>query len=354
VNSEAVELLEEALKVLPERDGTLRAELLARLGTELTYHEDASRSDSLTRDALAMAERMGDPAMLAYALTARHFCWQRADVAPNERIALADRAISLTGSTPASDIQALALQERLLDLLELGDGEAFDETFGQYKQVVERLDQPFFLWLESMFRGTRALLAGEIDEAERLAQATLAIGARMGTPNAEGVFAGQIFSVRREQGRLGELAPALEAAAARHPALTVYRAGRAAVAAAAGTREDANVAIEDVMSKDLEDLPRDQNWIATLGTLAPAAVAAQNEHRIRQLLALLGPYAGRMIVVGQGATTHGAVSHQLGVMYTAIGETGRAAICFEDAASLHGRARTPLWLGHTLRARAAL
>jgi hypothetical protein len=41
-------------------------------------------------------------------------------------------------------------------------------------------------------------------------------------------------------------------------------------------------------------------------------------------------------------------------MHAAIGETRRAAMCFEDAASLHGRARTPLWLGHTLRARAAL
>ncbi len=354
VNSEAVELLEEALKMLPKRDSALRAELLARMGTELIYDPGTSRSDSLTRDALVMAERLGDSTMVAYTSTARHFCLQRPEIAPAERIALADHAILLTKSAPASDIQAIALHERLIDLFELGAGDAFDETFSRYKQVVERLDQPFFIWLESMFRGTRALLAGNLDEAEQLAHATLSVGARMGTPNAEGAFAGQIFSIRREQGRLAELAPALEAAAARHPAVTVYRAGRAAVAAAAGTPEDANAAIEDVMARDLEDFPRDQNWIATLGTLVPVATAAGNERRIRQLLELLAPYEGRMIIVGQGATTHGAVSHQLGVLHAALGETRRAEARFADAASLHERARTPLWLGHTLRARAAL
>lgn len=217
-----------------------------------------------------------------------------------------------------------------------------------------RLDQPFFIWVASLLRATRALLAGNIDEAEHLAHTTLAIGTRLGTPNAQGAFAGQIFSVRREQGRLGEIAPALEAAATRHPALAVYRAGRAAVAAVAGSPEHANLALEDVMSHDLDDFPRDQNWIATLGTLAPVAVAARSEPQIRQLLELLRPYAGRMIVVGQGATTHGAVSHHLGLLHAALGEDRRADPHFQDAAALHERMRAPLWLDHTLRAREAL
>jgi hypothetical protein len=205
-----------------------------------------------------------------------------------------------------------------------------------------------------MFRGTQAMLAGKIDEAERLAQATFEIGVRMGTPNAEGIFAAQIFSVRREQGRLGELAPAFKEAVAHNPALAVFRAGRAAVMAAAGTREEANAVLEDVMSKDLDDFPRDHNWIPSLGTLVPAAMAAGNEHRIRQLINFLGPYTGRMIVVGQGATTHGAVSHQLGILSAEIGDALSAKAHFEDAALLHERAKTPLWLGRTQSALEAL
>jgi len=352
VNREAAALLEEALEALAELDSVLRAELLARLGTELYYDEDLSRSDRLTQEALAMAERIGDPAVIAYASNARHFACARPEFAPQERLPLTERVLSLIGDGPPSDVLALALHGRMVDLLEMGDGAAFEETFGRYEKVTEALGQPFFHWLLSLFRGTRALLAGRVEEAEELAHATLAIGLRVGTPNAEGAFAGQLFGLRREQGRLAELTPALDQLAQRHRALPIYRAALAAVLAASGEREEARAALEDVMSQDLDDFPRDQNWIATLGTLAPAVAAAGSEWRIRQLSEFLHPYAGRMIVVGQGATTHGAVSHHLGVLHAALGEQETAQRHFAEAEALHERAHAPLWLALTRHARA--
>jgi len=349
VNRGAVSLLEESLEALSGEDSALRAELLARLGTELYYDEDPSRSDQLTKDALEMAERVGNQPVTAYVTTARHFACQRPDIKPAERLLLADRAISLVDASAGSDVLAFALQERLLDLFELGDGDAFDATFEHYERVVAELSQPFFSWLLSMFHGTRAMLKGEIEKAEQLAHTTLALGKSLGTPNADGVFAGQLFSIRREQGRLAELAPALDSVAQANQALPIFRAGRAAVAAVR-SKEEAIAAIEAVMSRDLEDLPRDQNWIATLGTLAPAAVVAGSTKRIRQLLTLLAPYAGRMIVVGQGAATHGAVSHHLGLLHAAVGEKDVAARYLGEAIALHRRARAPLWLEHTERA----
>jgi DNA-binding winged helix-turn-helix (wHTH) protein len=346
VNHEAASLLEEALETLSAEDSVLRAELLARLGTELYYDEDHSRSDQLTKDALEMAERVGDPPVTAYVSTARHFACQRPEVHPAERLPLADRAISLVDASSGSDVLAFALQERLLDLFELGEGDAFDATFENYERVVADLSQPFFSWLLSIFHGTRAMLRGEIEKAEQLAHTTLALGRSLGTPNADGAFAGQLFSIRREQGRLAELAPAFDSVAQVNRALPIFRAGRAAVAAA-GSKEEAETALESVMSRDLGDFPRDQNWIATLGTLAPAAVAAGSAKRIRQLLTLLAPYAGRMIVVGQGATTHGAVDHHLGLLHAAVGEKDVAARYLGEAIALHRRARAPLWLEHT-------
>jgi tetratricopeptide (TPR) repeat protein len=349
VNREAASLLEESLQALSAEDSALRAELLARLGTELYYDEDPSRSDQLTKHALEMAERVGDQPVTAYVSTARHFACQRPDVEPAERLPLADRAISLVDASSGSDVLAFALHERLLDLFELGDGDAFDATFESYEHVVAELSQPFFSWLLSMFHGTRAMLRGEIEQAEQLAHTTLALGKSLGTPNADGVFAGQLFSIRREQGRLAELASALDSVAEANQALPIFRAARAAVAAV-GSKGEAEAALEAVMSRDLQDLPRDQNWIATLGTLAPAAVVAGSAKRIRQLLALLAPYAGRMIVVGQGAATHGAVSHHLGLLHAAVGDNEVAARSLGEAIALHRRARAPLWLEHSERA----
>lgn len=349
VNREGVLLLEEARIALGDADSALHAEVLARLGTELYYDDDRTKTDQLTRDALAMAERVADPAITAYVATARHFACQRPDIAPQDRIGLAERAIALTQDAAPSDVLAFALQERMFDLFELGQGAAFEEAFDRYENVVEQLAQPFFSWLLALFRGTRALLAGDVDEAENLAHAALAKGTQLGTPNAEGAFAGQLFSVRREQGRLGELLPLLETTADRHRALPVFRAAGAAITAAGGDLEAASAALEDVMAHDLDDFPRDQNWLATIGTLAPAVAAVGGERRIRQVIEMLEDFTGRMIVVGQGAATHGAVSHHLGVLHASLGDDAAARAHLADAVTLHSAIRAPLWEERSLR-----
>jgi len=90
VNRRGVELLEESLDMLPAGDSALRAELLARLGTEIYYDADWSRAEDLTADALAIAERLGEDSITAYVLTARQFVLQRPEVPPSRRIELAD------------------------------------------------------------------------------------------------------------------------------------------------------------------------------------------------------------------------------------------------------------------------
>ncbi len=353
VNREAVELIEDALRRLPERDDPLRAELLARLGTELYYDDDRTRSDRATREALAMAERIGEPSLEAYTSTARHFILQRPEIGPELRLPLVERAIGLMGEAPPSDVLALALQGRILDLLELGEGERLRATFAEYQALVDALGLPFFEWIGSFFAGMFALLDGRIEEAERRAHATAELGRRIGSPNAEGVLGGQLFGIRRAQGRLGELAPAMEALAEQHEALPIYRAGWAATAAAAGSG-DPEAVLEEVFAHDLEDFPRDQNWVASLGTLAPAVATVGSEARVRQMLGLMEPYAGRMIVVGAGATCHGAASHHLALLHAAIGERAQAARRFDEAEALHERAVAPLWTEETRRARARL
>ena len=52
-----------------------------------------------------------------------------------------------------------------------------------------------------------ALFEGRFDDAERLAQRTLEIGDRMPGLDAAGVYGVQMFTLRREQGRLAEVGP---------------------------------------------------------------------------------------------------------------------------------------------------
>src|SRR5262249_3415797 len=71
VDDALVGLLGEALDRLDPADGLLRARLLARLASELAYAPADTRRHELGEQAVAMAERVGDPATLGYTLVRR-------------------------------------------------------------------------------------------------------------------------------------------------------------------------------------------------------------------------------------------------------------------------------------------
>jgi hypothetical protein len=348
VNRPAIALMQEALTALPESELALRSELLSRLGTELYYDEDSCRSDSFTREGVALAERTGDAALLAYALSARHFALVRPEVNPAVRIALADRMTALAERAGANDVLALALSGQFTDLLELGDGLRFSKALQAFERVAEELRQPYFLWMLSLMRGLEALLEGCVEAADRLAHEALALGQRFGTPNAPGAFAVQLIAVRREQGRLHELEAPLQQAVRAYPDIPALRPALASIPGEIGRQEEARDAVNTILA-GLEHFPRDNNWLSALGFLATACAGAGAPEPARRIYELLAPYDGRMIVIGHGISTSGAVAHHRGTLAVVLGDYDAADEHLGAARALHRRMGTPLWLAHTQR-----
>ncbi len=349
VNRPAVALLEQALAALSDDEVALRAELMARLGTELYYDDDARRGGELTQQAVPLAERTGDDALLAYVLSARHYSMHRPDVEPSARLAVIDRVVSLAERSEARDVLAIGLQERVFDLLELGEGLRLENCLHTYGRVVEQLRQPFFRWFLSLLRGMRALLAGEVEEADRLAHVTLALGQSFGSPNAFGAYSAQLFAVRREQGRIAELDAPLRAMVREQPDLPVFRTALAAIAGECERREEARDAVRQLVEGDLDRFPRDGNWLLALSMLVPGAAIGGEPALTQHLYDLLSPYAGRTVAVGHGAACDGAVDHHLGILAVALGDADLADDHFSAARALHRRLRSPLWVAHTQR-----
>jgi DNA-binding winged helix-turn-helix (wHTH) protein/tetratricopeptide (TPR) repeat protein len=349
VNHTAVALMERALEALPQTDAGLRAELMARLGTELYYSAETSRSERLTREAVEIAERVDDAAVLAYALSAQHYALRRPDIDPRRRVRLTDRLAELASQTGDRDVLAIGLLETVVDRLELGDRSKLDDALRALESLASELRQPFFRWMTAAYSGMRSLLDGQVAQADQLAEQTLELGQHCSSPNALPMFAGQLFCVRREQGRLPELEPLLTSALAEQPVFTALRAGLAATQAAAGRRSEAAATLADLMVDGLDDVPRDQGWLMLLGTMTAPAVAVREEEIIEKLLTLLAPYAGRMIVVGHGSGCHGAVDHHLGLLEASLGNLDAADDHFEAAEMQHRRLRARLWLAHTQR-----
>jgi len=217
---------------------------------------------------------------------------------------------------------------------------------------VEQLRQPFFRWFLSLLGGMRALLAGEIEEADRLAHETLALGQSIATPNAFGVYSAQIFAIRREQGRVAELDAPLRAMVREQPDLPVFRTALTALAGECGRREESRDALRQLVEGDLDRFPRDRNWLLSLSMLVPGAAIAGEPALAGRIYELLAPYAGRIVTVGHGAACDGAVDHHLGVLAVALGDADLADEHFTAARALHRQLHSPLWVAHTQREQA--
>jgi predicted ATPase len=93
-----IALLEEALASLPEEDSPVRARALAMLATELYASEQRDRRAALSRQALEMATRLGEPDVQLEALHARHWATFAPDTV-HERLDNAERMLELSASS---------------------------------------------------------------------------------------------------------------------------------------------------------------------------------------------------------------------------------------------------------------
>src|SRR5262249_2336308 len=88
-----VQLLEDALALAPDGDDALKARLLARLAVDCRVVPNTTRRiAALSDEAIAMARRLSDPAVLAFVLLARHVAvWGPDNL--EERLALTTEAL---------------------------------------------------------------------------------------------------------------------------------------------------------------------------------------------------------------------------------------------------------------------
>jgi hypothetical protein len=341
-----VRFLDAALAALPSEDGVLRARVLAALA-EALYGEpsEAERRDRLSREAVAMARRVGDPAALASALNARHFT--RGD-SLDDRLAMAAESgrIARELRDPRRSLDALAWL--LGDLLELGDVAAFDRELEGFAAAVEDLRLPFYRWAVTAARSARALLAGRFLEGARLAAEARAI-VPDGEPTsfAEQVYAVQMAIVHAETDHLADDEVPLSLLAARIPGVPGWRCSLAALYADLGRDAEARSPLEQLAGNQLADLPRDTGFAGALATLSRVAVVLHDRPRARLLYDLLLPYAERSVVVGFGIACHGAAARYLAMLASALGFDAEAVEHFERALALNARMGARALLAHT-------
>jgi len=331
VDAQRVALFEEALAAT--RDDEPRIQLLAGLANALYWSpRDAPRVRALADEALALARKLGRPELLARVLNHRHTSvWSPDSLA--ERTAIAKEVIELAQRHGLGYALYLGRAHDLVDALESGDGAAARLDVAEIGRVGVELGNP------SESPPTAALLAlldGRLDEAEKLARTRFESAERGGIPNAAMFYAVQLAAVRREQGRLGELEPGLRALRAQLPSMPSWSASLAYLYAEDGREAEARVELE-ALAKGLDDLPRDANWLTTLGLFAETAAILGDAPHARVGGERLAAYAERVIVIGSALTVLSSVARALALVQATCGELAQAQRSFERALAIEER-----------------
>jgi DNA-binding SARP family transcriptional activator/tetratricopeptide (TPR) repeat protein len=345
-----VSKLEQALAAIGPDHPELRVRLLARLAIELAYEPDPARREALSTDALALARRTGDPAALAAALSARHVTVWGPDGC-RERLRLAGEMLALADQAGDRELALQARNWRVVDLLELGDGQAVREELDAYAELSVQARLPAFAWYVPLWRATLALLEGRITEAIELSRRACDLGRQAGDANAAGFFAEQVLLRMVVQRRVRDLDPIDAGAevdvAARAHTGPAWRAFRFTFAWWHAEREELDQAREDfesAVADGLSTLPRDVNWLAALTSATEACVLIGDLARARELRTLLEPYATRMAVTARGASHGGSVAYLIARLAALCGDHTTADQMFAEAQERDDRAGAPAFV----------
>jgi hypothetical protein len=341
----SVALLEEAERALPPEDSSLRARTLARLATELYQFRQTGRSDALSREAVEMALRLGDPQALVEALHGRHWATLSPD-SIEERLVNAQEMLLV--ATGASDEEAafLARHARLHCRLELCDISGVDAELSAMEQLSARIQQPFYFWHVACLHGMRALIQGRPAEAERIVADALEFGRVRKSEYVTYMHEdAQIVAIRWTQGRLEEVRDRIRHHGERYPEIPRWR--DVLLAAELGDEREARAEVERHARHGFTDLPRDGLWILHMCGLAQAAVLIRDDRRAELLYEQLAPFAERN-AISISTLAFGPVSMRLGSIAALLGRWEQAEHHFADAAercdSLGARAITAMLL----------
>ena len=328
-DSDKIEVLELALARLPG-DHPDRALLLANLCKELPGECPLERRRALSDEALAIAEASGDEANIVRVLN---------------QVALPLRVPPLLDQSLSRSAEALARAERIGDpvllfqaaavctvtAVQAGDVVEVDRSMEIARALASQLNQPTISWVLAIEQATRSLIAGDTDRAEQLAREALKIGTESGQPDAAMFFAAQYFGVSWQRGALADLVPLMEQTITKNPGFPSALAALALGHAEGGRMSDASQLLADEASSDLAT-PLTSSWLTNRTLYAEVAIECRNAESALRQFERLAPWASQFSAGGLSA--EGPVSHYLGGLGTVLGRYDEAEAYFVQSAAM--------------------
>ena len=328
-DEDLVDDLRWALAHVGDDELATRCRLLVALAVELYYVEGSSAERRALADTgLALARRIGDPALLWWAARSAWLaCWSPAQTV--DRSAWVEEGLAAARAAGDDAAVAVLLVSRAIDALELGHREVWEESFREAEEIGERLRLPHVMLTLHWLGMGMASLHGDDDEVRRrhallaeaapraaipqqdLQEAASATMAWMWKPDLLLPIVDQMVAAQEQ---IGGAAPTLHAMLARLDRTDELRAS---------------------MERYPIPYEEDEYW----STLNDWSWEAEGAHAIgdRSVAShardVLAPYSGRLVCVG-AVSTIGPVDGYLALVEATLGDTAAAAAHLDAAEAL--------------------
>jgi DNA-binding CsgD family transcriptional regulator len=339
----SVELLEEAAAALGSGDSKLRALVLGGLARALDLRGEWERAALARDESIAMSRRRNDRHALATTLAAAY--WSRGVSTNQEVEQMLLEALGLGEELGDVKIQGEAAAWLVPIFVVLCDHDAARDALAKLFTITRQLSEPFLHHVAEHYAAVLALCDGDVHGAEEAALRSCEWGRLLTGRDASGTYGIQMFSIRREQGRLAELAPLVRLLddGARAGA---WGPGLVALLAELGMEDEARRRLRAILDDGLGAL-RPSLWIASLVYLADACAALGDEEAAEALYPELAAYAGTNVMVGHLVACYGSMDRYLGTTASVLGDWDRAEAHFQSALALNTRLGARTWLAHT-------
>ena len=204
-----------------------------------------------------MARRLGDRTGLATVLMRSY--WSRGTSSLEEILDMLTEARDLGEELGNTEIRAESMAWRVPAFVALCDVDSARREVAALLEIAEQTAQPFMLHVAEHYRSAIALCDGRLDEAEAAAQRSHEWSRLLTGRDASGIYGIQMFSIRREQGRLAELAPVVRILAGEAAARGPWRPGFVSLLAELGMEDEARRELSRVASEGLDAVPRSRS-----------------------------------------------------------------------------------------------
>ena len=340
----AEELLRAALPLV--EDPTTAVRVQAGLSRAVALSGRGAEAEALAQETLTAARELADPAALKVAYASALFApWTPAN--HDRQRAMARELIDQARAQGDLEWELAGLDKLLFGTITAGDMDEARNLAARHRTLSARAGQPLFRVLDLQAHALLAMGEGRFADAEALAEDADGLAGFLSGNDAAGGYGVQLFSIRRDQGRLDEARPLVEAVARLGRAGATWRPALAVLYAELGLHTEATRELELLTADDLAAVPRDSLWWGSLSYLADACMALGHARAGQAVYQQLVPARGLVVQVGGLLAAYGAADRYLGGLCALLGRGRDAEAHFESAQRIDRRARMPVWLART-------